>query len=252
MSLEKINQYIQEELKKREVTQEMRSLQEQVYEEIVLIKSKINSLSLALQAAKFAELDTTYIKDGLDQLERKLSLNKENLRTKLEPMIIESYKEDFIKVVKKTKFLQGMPITFEVFNNVNQRTLYLLEVDTNEELVKLLPYKIAELIKDERCKYTQIQKFVDLYSTQKEDEEITKWIDKYAKSTEDTQQVISHYYEILEMLQETIFTSEMVENLVEQWCLRIGLPAYSDDTSVTKEAIKEMSEVISNKGIVVG
>ncbi|MDU9693689.1 hypothetical protein O0Q50_21160 [Priestia aryabhattai] len=258
MSLEKLNEHIQQELQKREVSQDMANLQKEVYELVVIREAKINSLQEALAAVKFVGVESPILEEELNALRQQLKKDKAYLTEKVESLINNTFKEDFIKITKKTKFLQKELITHATFNKINEHTIHtpyvlnLLKESTNEELLRLSPYKIAELIQTE-TKYSQIRKFVELYKLETKESKIDKWITTFAKNNDanEHQQIRLHFTEVKGMLQLGFSTTEMLQDIAVQWSIRLGYSGDVKNDADTQGAVKEVVNILKEEAAIV-
>lgn len=250
MSLEKINEFVQEEMKKRELSEDMTKLQKDVYEKVVIKKAKILSLEESLKAIQFAQVEAPVIKETLDKLNKELEEDKEVLTKTFESMIVEANKEDFVKLLKKTKFIHREAIDYKIFNNLRNETINIIKEKTNEELLLLSPYKVADLVQGER-KLPAIGKFLDLYKPETQGTDIDGWINKYSKKEDDEQQIRVHFAEISN---GGFFTDTMIEDIAIRWSIMIGLSGNMKNDPETQkpldpemqEAVKEVTSVIKN------
>jgi len=258
LSLEKLNEHIQQELQKREVSETMANLQKEVYKLVVINEAKINSLQEALAAVKFVEVEAPILNEKLNELKAQLEKDKNYLTTKVEELVNNTFKEDFIKITKKTKFLQKELITYATFNKINEHTIHtpyvlnLLKEATNEELLRLSPYKIADLIHTE-TKYSQIRKFVELYKEETKESKIDKWITTFAKNNDanEHQQIRLHYTEVKGMLQMGFSTTEMLQDIAIQWSIRLGYSGDIKNDPGTQKAVKEVVNIMKEEAAIV-
>ena len=240
MSLEKVIEYIQEEMKKRELSEQTNNLRKEVYEKIVIKKAEILSLEEAAEALEFVGMDSSFIRSKLEELKKELEINKEELAKQLEALISVKHKDDFVKLLKKTKFINNRaPINHSTFKKANEHVANLLQEVTNEELVLLSPYKVAELVESEK-KIPAIGKFVDLYKPETAGTEIDGWIEKFAKKTDEAQQIRVHFTE----LSSGIFTEDMIQDIAIRWSRMIGLSGNLINDPETQEAVKEAMAII--------
>lgn len=239
MSMNQINENIAEQLKNRRVSVELMQLQVDVLEKIVKVKAQILSLEEATAAIQFANVEAPSIANKMVELRNDLEKTKQELADKLETFITEENKEDFVKIVKKTKFIKRAPINHTFFANQNEYFNNSIIEITNEELVLLSPYKVAELIHTEK-KNPAIKNFVELYKPEAMETDIDEWINKYAKQMDDTQNIIRHYLEL-----PTVFLNEEgVKDIAFRWCIMLGLSEDLKNNKETQEAVEEASEII--------
>lgn len=244
MGMEKVNSYIESEMKKRELSPVFKDLQEEVYLKVVYTKAALRSLREALKAVEFAnthlvDSDSVINVDGFKrqimQLEKTLEKNREELQKKFQPLIADEYKEDLLKIVKKTKFKKGVEFDHRTFESMNEQRFGLVQVAICEELLKLAPYDVSKLIEPDRH-IPEAAQFVDLYRPQMVDSDIDFWIKKYQKNDDEVgaQVVREHYIEIME---EQCLFPQLLVDIVLRWTTTIGLAGRLDDEE-TKEAVQ--------------
>ncbi|WP_456363888.1 hypothetical protein [Priestia aryabhattai] len=258
MSAEKVNEYLVKELQKREVSEVMKNLQKEIYEKIVIKDAQINSLEDAIKGLDFVDFEVPAVKMKLDRLREELANNKASLTLRVEELINDTYKEDFVKVAKKTKFLQKELITHSTFSKINDHTIYtehilnLLEETTNEELLHLSPHNIAALIQSEK-KHSQINKFVNLFKPETNETKIDDWITKFSKhkNISEHQQIRVHFTEVKAMLQIGFSTKEMLQDIAIQWSVRLGLSGDHKNDSETQKAVKEAIEIMKEEAALI-
>ncbi|MCK2000114.1 hypothetical protein MZM54_01780 [[Brevibacterium] frigoritolerans] len=227
------------QLTNREVFGDLKELRIDVFEKIVKAKAQILSLEEATAAIKFANIEAPSITNKLIELKKELETANQELTGKLERLITEENKENFVKIVKKTKFIKRAPVNHAFFANRNEYfNNSILEI-TNEELVLLSPYKVAELIRSEK-KNPAIEKFVDLYKPEAMETEIEEWINKYAKQMDDAQNIIRHYLE----LPTVILLEDGVTDIAIRWSVMLGLSGDLENNKETQEAVEEASNII--------
>jgi len=258
LETEQLNDYLIKELQKHEVSEVMKNLQKEVYEKIVLKETQINSLEDAIKAMNFVGLETSAVEIKLNELEKELANNKANLTLKVDELINDTYKEDFVKVAKKTKFLQKELITHSTFSKINDHTIHteyilnLLEVTTNEELLHLSPHNIAALIQSEK-KHSQINKFVNLFKPETNETKIDNWINKFSKhkNVSEHQQIRVHFTELKGMLQIGFSTEEMLQDIAIQWSVRLGLSGDYKNDPDTQKAVKEAIDIMKEEAALI-
>ncbi|MGF7535713.1 hypothetical protein AAGG74_18830 [Bacillus mexicanus] len=238
---DEISAYIKNEKLKRSVSEEMKELLQNVYENLFIKNAQLKSLETSIEALGFAELDSSFVEQKKEELIEEIELNKSNLTTKVEKMITEENKEDFIKIIKKTKFIQREPFDFKFFTNMRSETVNAITEGVYEEVTKLSPYKIADLVQSE-YKQPQIKKFLDLYKKNYLDSEISNWINQYGINKDDQQKILNHFDEIKT---NVFLTEDMINRIAIRWSTMIGIEV-SSPSEKDKKAIEEVSEIIKN------
>jgi len=231
--------FINEEKEKRKVSGEMQAMLDEVFEKIFMKKAKLRSIETAIDAMTFSDIDTKILEEQKDELVEEIDRDTDKLSKCIENMITPNFKDDFVKVLKKTKFIHREPFDFRFFSNLRPETKRAIEEGINEELVKLLPYKVAELVKDE-YKVPEINKFLTLYSVKLQSSEILMWIDKYAATKVEEQQILVHFDEIKN---DGIYTDNMISEIAVRWAKMLGINV-EKSTEENKKIIKEASELI--------
>ncbi len=256
MSLEKINEYIKEEMKKKELKPEFLDIQKALFETFIIPKAQLSSLEEAKEAMTFAQVNTNEVDKKISELSSQKEKAREELITKFEKLVTRENKEELIKIFKKTKFIRRETLNYKMFKNLRPEVERMIKEVTNEEMVKLSPYKVAEIVRDEAMKYPVIQKFCELYQPETVGTDIDIWISKYAKTEEDIQQIKLHFTEISN---SGFLTESMISNIAVRWSIMLGLSGNLGVDPESKKpldqemtnAVKEVSLIIRNNAVAV-
>lgn len=237
-----LSDFIKNEEIKRNVSDEMQTLLQKVYEKLFIKSAQLKSVETSIEALRFAGINISDLEHKKMKLSEEIDNNKVLLTSKVETMLTEKNKEDFIKIIKKTKFIQREPFDFKFFANMKSETVNAIKEGVYEELLKLSPYKIAALVRSETATHPQIRKFLDLYKEEYLESEILNWIKCYGSKTENQQQILTHFDDIKT---QGFFTEDMIETVAARWARMIGINV-SSPSDIDKKAITEVTEIIRN------
>ncbi|MGN5650606.1 hypothetical protein [Bacillus sp. Brlt_9] len=237
--------YLNNEMKKRAVSEEMMELQKDVYDKVLIKNAKISSLQTAMEALEFSDMDSSTVAAKIEEFKSEAASDKEELTKKVEKLINnKENKEDFIKVLKKTKFIKREVIDHKTFKLTDGKVLNMIKEVINEELVLLSPYKVAELVASEK-ENPALMRFLDLYQPKNEGTEIDNWFKNYAKDESDFQQIRLH----LKELENQIQLPDMVKEIAVRWTVMIGVGTENEEHF--KKVVQEAVEIISKKAVII-
>ncbi|WP_088362502.1 hypothetical protein [Bacillus cereus] len=237
--------YLNNEMKKRAVSEEMMELQKDVYDKVLIKNAKIASLQTAMEALEFSDMDNSTVAAKIEELKSEAARDKEELIKKVEKLINnKENKEDFIKVLKKTKFIKREVIDHKTFKLTDGKVLNMIKEVINEELVLLSPYKVAELVASEK-ENPALMRFLDLYQSNNKGTEIDNWFKSYGKNESDYQQIRLH----LQELENQILIPDMVKEIAVRWTVMIGVGTENEEHF--KKVVEEAVEIISKKAVII-
>jgi hypothetical protein len=237
--------FFNQEMKNRNVSEEMQELRKDVYDKVVINNAKISSLQSAMEAMEFSSMDSSTVATKLEEIKNEVKRDKEELTKKVEEFINnKDNKKDFIKILKKTKFIKREVIDHKTFKLSDDKVLNMIKEVINEELVLLSPYKVAELVASEK-RNPDLMRFLDLYQPNTVGNEIDVWLKNYGVDESDFQQIRLHYQE----LETEIMIPTMAEDIATRWAVMIGIKVENEEH--LKKVVQEAVEIISKKAVII-
>ncbi|MED2737445.1 hypothetical protein [Bacillus toyonensis] len=245
MFSQEVVDHLNQEMQKRKVSEEMQELRKGVYDKIIIKNAIIYSLQSAMEAMEFSSMDSSSVATKIEELKNEAKRDKEELTKKVEELINnKENKEDFIKILKKTKFIKREVIDHKTFKLTDDKVLNMINEVINEELALLSPYKVAELVASEKNN-PALKRFLDLYQPNTVGNEIDIWLNNYAVDESDFQQIRLHFME----LENEIMIPTMAEQIATRWAVMIGVKVENEEH--LKKVVQEAVEIISKKAVII-